>query len=203
MELAFSQACENNKHAISSILQNAFASTKQVLEIGSGTGQHASLFAENLPHLRWQTSDLPINHYAINQRIVSSELDNITPPFVLDLNTEWNIPNNNTSVQLDGIFTANTLHIVSWPLVKRFFEGVKRHLAMHGTLCIYGPFNYNGKFTSASNANFELWLKDIDENSGIRDFEAIIQLACFAGLTLINDHTMPANNRLLEFIKSR
>jgi len=203
MELAFSQACENNKHAISTILENAFSSVKHVLEIGSGTGQHALHFAENLPHLAWHTSDLPINHYSIEQRISDSHLDNINYPKILDLNNDWNLPNYNTPVQFDGIFTANTLHIISWPLIQRFFEGVEKNLTTKGILCIYGPFNYDGKFTSESNANFELWLKERDVNSGIRDFEAIIKLAQSSSLELIEDHEMPANNRLLVFGKTQ
>jgi cyclopropane fatty-acyl-phospholipid synthase-like methyltransferase len=201
MELTFSQACENNKSAILSILQKAFIKTKNVLEIGSGTGQHAVHFAEKLPHLSWQTSDLIINHFSINQRIRSSQLKNISAPIHIDLNGEWPMNNTNITSNVDGIFTANTLHIISWFLVKRFFEGVKNNLKNGGTLCIYGPFNYDGKFTSESNANFELWLKDRDVNSGIRDFEAIELLAKSAGLSLISDNDMPANNRLLVFIK--
>jgi len=202
MELTFSQACENNKEAILTVLQKAFKTTKSVLEIGSGTGQHAIYFAENLPHLFWQTSDLPINHYSINQRISNCSLKNINPAIVLDLNDDWPTVNINDKPQVEGIFTANTLHIVSWPLVQRFFESVDKNLKEGGKLCIYGPFNYNGKFTSESNANFELWLVDRDINSGIRDYEAIEALANSAGLSLITDHIMPANNRLLEFIKT-
>lgn len=201
MELTFSQACENNKAAILAVLKEAFQSTKNVLEIGSGTGQHAIYFAENLPHLLWQTSDLSINHYSINQRIKQNNLNNINSAITLDLNDDWSLVSSNTKYQVDGIFTANTLHIVSWPLVQRFFQGVKENLKKGGTLCIYGPFNYDGKFTSDSNANFDFWLKDRDINSGIRDFEAIEALAKSAGLSLITDQTMPANNRLLTFIK--
>ena len=202
MELTFSQACENNKAAILTILQKALKTTKNVLEIGSGTGQHAIYFAENLPHLLWQTSDLSINHYSINQRISKSSLKNINSAITLDLNNEWPTVNCNDKHQIDAIFTANTMHIVSWKLVQRFFEGTEKTLKKGGKLCIYGPFNYEGKFTCESNANFELWLKDRDENSGIRDFEAIEVLAKSAGLSLMTDHSMPANNRLLEFIKA-
>ena len=202
MELAFSQACENNKPAILSVLKQAFSTTKNVLEIGSGTGQHAIHFAEHLPQLVWQTSDLPINHYSINQRVINSGLNNILEPMTLDLTEDWSFINDDNTRYFDGIFTANTLHIVSWPLVQRFFTGVGNNLAKEGTLCIYGPFNYDGEFTSASNQQFDLWLKERDQHSGIRDFEAIVTLANAAGLSLITDHTMPANNRLLAFRKT-
>ncbi len=196
MNKPFSQACENNKTSILSILKNTFSQTKNVLEVGSSSGQHAVYFAEHLTHLNWQTSDVAENHLGINQWLSDSPSKNLQAPITLDLNEAWPIDS------VDGIFTANTLHIVSWPLVERFFTDVNKHLVAGGRLCIYGPFNYQGKFTSASNANFELWLKGRDSNSGIRHFEEIERLANNAGLHLIADHEMPANNRLLEFIKS-
>lgn len=194
-EKPYSQACENNKSAILSVLKTAFANTQQVLEIGSGSGQHAVYFALNLPHLNWQTSDLNINHQGINQWIDTQPSKNLKRPLILDLQKPWPIST------IDCIYTANTLHIVSWMLVENFFAGVKQCLVEHGRLCIYGPFNYNGNFTSDSNANFDAWLKNKNVDSGIRDFEAILTLAQSARLTLVKDHSMPANNRLLEFVK--
>jgi len=199
MTKPFSQACENNKQPILVLLQKAFAQTNTVLELGSGSGQHAAYFAQKLPHLSWQTSDLLVNHKGINLWIDEYSRTNLQRPIEIDLNHPWKLPQILTD--LDGIFTANTLHIVSWPLVIKFFNGVAEHLTEKGTLCIYGPFNYQGKFTSDSNANFNLWLKARDENSGIRDIEAILELATSAGLQLTADNTMPANNRLLVFKK--
>ena len=199
MNKPFSQACENNKQAILNILKKHFIQTKQVLEIGSGSGQHGVYFAKNLPHLNWQTSDLKLNHQGINQWIDDFPSNNIKRPITIDLNFPWFNPV--FTVPIDGIFTANTLHIVSWPLVRRFFEGVGANLSSNGVLSIYGPFNYHKQFTSQSNANFDLWLKDIDLQSGIRDFEAIVELADAAGLILLKDNEMPANNRLLVFVK--
>jgi len=196
-EKPFSQACENNKNAIFSVLKTVFANTKNVLEIGSGSGQHAVYFAKNLPWLSWQTSDLEINHQGINQWIDEQPSENLQRPIKLDLQAPWKMS------LVDGIYTANTLHIVSWALVENFFVGVKKCLATHGSLCIYGPFNYHGKFTSSSNADFDIWLKSRNRESGIRDIEAIVLLAQEAGLTLVHDHTMPANNRLLEFVKTQ
>jgi len=200
MTKPFSQASENNKQPILNILSKVFSSTKHVLEIGSGTGQHAAFFGQSLPHLTWQTSDLPINHPGINQWLDETNATNVLKPIVIDLNATWPTLVNN--IQVDGIYTANTLHIISWPLVVKFFEGIAQNLKAHGNVCIYGPFNYQGNFTSESNANFDLWLKDRDLNSGIRDIEAIMTLANSANLTLIDDHAMPANNRLLVFSKN-
>lgn len=195
MNKPYSQACENNKTFILSILAHSFQSNKTVLEIGSGTGQHAVHFAENMPWLSWQTSDVIENHQGISQWLNASPASNLIAPIVLDLNNPWPM------TQVDAIYTANTLHIVSWPLVQAFFQGVSQHLATGGKCCIYGPFNYQGKFTSESNASFDLWLKERDSDSGIRDIEAIVELAEKAGLSLETDHEMPANNRLLVFKK--
>ncbi|NRA70142.1 MAG: DUF938 domain-containing protein [Gammaproteobacteria bacterium] len=193
MNKPYSQACENNKQPILAVLKQVLSNNKQLLEVGSGTGQHAVHFAEHLSDLTWQTSDVAINHAGINQWLDQAELSNLQPPLLLDLNQPWPIE------QIDSIYTANTLHIVSWPLVEKFFAGVANHLASGGTLCIYGPFNYQGNYTSQSNADFDLWLKSRDPNSGIRDIEKIEQIANAAHLTLLNDYTMPANNRLLVF----
>jgi len=199
MNKPFSQACENNKQPILNILTKVFSTTKHVLEIGSGTGQHAVFFGQHLPHLNWQTSDLLINHQGINFWLDGTTLANVQRPIVIDLDKNWPIAENN--IPIDGLYTANTLHIISWPLVIKFFEAIAQNLSSKANVCIYGPFNYQGKFTSESNANFDSWLKGRDRNSGIRDIEAVLLLANSAGLTLMDDHLMPANNRLLVFSK--
>jgi len=196
MTKPFSQACENNKQPILEVLSRTLVNNKHVLEIGSGTGQHAVYFAKNLPFLTWQTSDLAINHEGINQWIDDFPSPNIRQPLVIDLANKLSLSDNT-----DAMFTANTLHIISWSLVQMFFNLVESLLAKNGVLCIYGPFNYQGKYTSKSNANFDLWLKARDVDSGIRDFEAICQLATNAGLLLLDDVVMPANNHLLIFQK--
>ena len=189
----FSQACENNKGPILEVLKTAFNKTKSVLEVGSGTGQHSVFFAEQLPHLQWYTSDRRINHEGINLWLKEANLTNLHGPLELDLNYAWPVNN------VDAIYTANTFHIVSWQLVEQFFKGVTTHLVSQGVVCIYGPFKYQGQFTSASNEEFDRFLTQRDPFSGIRDFEAIEQLARHAGLTLISDTAMPANNQLLVF----
>lgn len=189
----FSQACENNKAPILALLKDYFSGVSEVLEIGSGTGQHSVYFAEHLPHLRWQTSDLAIHHQGILQWHHEAQLSNLKPPLLLDLNAPWPVQ------KVNAIFTANTFHIVSEALVALFFEGVKAHLATEGMLCIYGPFKYRGYFTSESNQRFDGFLKQQDPKSGIRDFEWIEQLAHQADLTLLLDIAMPANNQFLVF----
>jgi cyclopropane fatty-acyl-phospholipid synthase-like methyltransferase len=196
MNKPFSQACENNKSSILALLTQAFSKCKNVLEVGSGTGQHAVYFAPNMTWLSWQTSDMLLNHQGISQWLQEYPAGNLLSPIELDLNHPWPIE------KVDAIYTANTLHIVSWSLVQAFFQGVSQHLNLQGKLCIYGPFNYQGQYSSESNASFDIWLKERDNESAIRDFEAIVALAEQAGLTLENDHAMPANNRLLEFSKT-
>ena len=190
----YSEASEQNREPILAILREAFAKTSHVLEIGSGTGQHAVHFAQHLPHLTWQTSDLPLHHEGIQAWLDEAALPNTYSPIVLDVNqTPWPV------APVDGVFTANTLHIISWPEVACLLTGVGQVLRPDGVLCIYGPFNYGGEFTSESNARFDLWLKARDPLSGVRDFEAVCALAQKQGLVLQQDHPMPANNRTLVF----
>lgn len=194
MNKPFSQACENNKAPILSVLDAAFADVSSVLEIGSGTGQHAAYFAQHLRHLIWTPTDLPENLAGIRRWLDDAALDNVKPPMVLDVcSIPWPV------APVGGIFSANTLHIMGEPEVKKFFEGVAYALVKGGRLCVYGPFNYGGDFTSDSNARFNEWLYQQNPKSAIRDFEWVNRLAEEAGLALIEDHEMPANNRLLEW----
>lgn len=197
MNKPFSQACENNKRPILAVLQQAFANVERVLEIGSGTGQHAVFFAESMPWLFWQPSDRAENLPGIRAWTAGAGLDNLALPVELDVSmAPWPIGS------IDGVFSANTAHIMSWAAVELFMAGVGAHLASGGVLCLYGPFNYSGRYTSASNAQFDTWLQSRDPDSGIRDFEAIECLAQAAGLTLLADHAMPANNRTLVWRKT-
>jgi SAM-dependent methyltransferase len=191
MTKKYSAACERNSKPILSVLRRYLAECKSVLEIGSGTGQHAVFFAANLPHLTWQTSDLPANHASINAWRQEAQLSNVPAPLTLDVARGW--PNNT----FDCVFSANTCHIMSWNQVVLMFEGIGRTLRAGGVLCIYGPFNYGGEFTSASNAHFDAMLRTQNAHMGIRGFESINQLATEQGLSLADDLAMPANNRLL------
>ena len=188
----FSESCEQNKAPILEVLQDVFADRQNVLEIASGTGQHAVFFGCELPHLVWQTSELTANHAGIRMWLDEARLPNVLPPVEIDVNAAaWPVGN------VDAIFNANTVHIVSWPAVERMFAGIGRVLQAGGMLCLYGPFNYGGNYTSDSNARFDAWLKNRDPESGIRDFEAVNQLAELQGLCLRKDVAMPANNRTL------
>jgi SAM-dependent methyltransferase len=192
MTKQFSPACERNREPILAILREAFANCGRVLEIGSGTGQHGVYFGKHLPHLSWQTSDLPPNHPSIIAWQKEAGLPNVLPPLALDTGA-GNWPQG----PFDGVFSANTCHIMAWPEVEAMFAGIGRILQPGGVVCIYGPFNYAGKFTSASNAQFDASLKLQAPHRGIRDFEAVNRLAALQGLRLDADHAMPANNRLL------
>ena len=185
----FSEASERNRAPILAVLRRIFKDRTRVLEIGSGTGQHAAYFAPELPHLVWQASDVAENLPAIREWVSDP------PPIELDVAQEW------PKLAVDAVFTANTCHIMSWPQVERLFAGVGRLLPPNGVFALYGPFNYHGKHTSESNARFDAMLRSRDPASGLRDIDDITQLAGRAGLRLAEDNAMPANNRLLVFKK--
>lgn len=195
-DFPFSQACENNKRAIADVLEKHLAAKNSVLEIGGGTGQHAIFFGEKFSHLMWQSSDVSENLTNLNLRINHANLRNIPPAFSLDADDlKWQ------ANSYDAIFTANSLHIMPFSSVDKLFAKVGNHLNSGGLLLIYGPFKYNGEFTTESNASFDLWLKDRNSQSGIRDFETVNELALRSGLTLLEDNSMPASNQLLVWTK--
>lgn len=192
----FAESSEQNKQPIYAVLTQYFNNIKTVLEIGSGTGQHAVFFAEKFTHLTWVASDQAEYHKGIKMWLNDCTLQNIEGPLLLDVNqNEWPLE------QTDAIFSANTVHIMSWASVENMFAGIGRTLTAQGVFCLYGPFNYNGKFSSESNARFDLWLKQRDPESGVRDFAALQNLAKKAGLDFVCDHEMPANNRILVWQK--
>jgi cyclopropane fatty-acyl-phospholipid synthase-like methyltransferase len=185
----FSEPSERNRAPILAVLKRVLRDRKHVLEIGSGTGQHAAYFAPELPHLVWQASDVAENLPGIREWVSDP------PPIELDVGKPW------PSVGADAVFSANTCHIMSWPQVERLFAGVAALLPAGGVFALYGPFNYHGKHTSDSNAGFDAMLRARDPLSGLRDYDDIAALASRVGLTLAEDNAMPANNRLLVFQK--
>jgi len=190
--MAFSQAAENNKEPIARILCGAFATVRNVLEIGTGTGQHAVYFGQRLPHLIWRTSDLAHNLPDIRARLTAEAPANVMAPVALDVAMQdWPV------TDIDGVFSANAVHIMSWTHVAHMFRGMGEILREQAVVCLYGPFKYGGEFTTPSNAQFDLWLKQRDPLSGVRDFESVDALAHAQGLRLMADHAMPANNQLL------
>jgi SAM-dependent methyltransferase len=190
--LPYSEACERNRHPILEVLRTAFADRRRVLEIGAGTGQHAVHFARHLPWLAWQPSDRREYLAGLAARVAAEGPPNLAPPVEFDvLASPWPV------FEADAVFSANTLHIMSWRAVEALFAGVGSLLPAGGVLAVYGPFHYGGRATSDSNAAFDAMLRERDPESGVRDFEAVDVLARVAGLELQADHAMPANNRLL------
>ncbi len=188
----FSQACENNKRPILECLLQVFTTPGLVLEIGCGTGQHAEFLAANLPHLRWQPTDHPESLGGCEERLRAAGLDNLLPPMALDVAAAaWPVDS------ADGAFSANTAHIMGWPEVKDMFLGLGGILGEGAAFCLYGPFNYDGRFTSESNRMFDHQLRSRAAHMGIRDIEDLLELAAVSGFALAADHAMPANNRLL------
>ncbi len=195
-----SEACERNKGPILEVLHTVLAGSRRVVEIGSGTGQHAVHFCARLPHLTWQPTDraeyLPI----LRRRLQLERPPNLLEPLELDVRSHpWPIGD------ADAIFTANTLHIMDWGAVEELFRGsgsvlcarASQDAAPRGVLCVYGPFRYGGRYTSESNVAFDRFLQDRNPASGIRDFDAVDALAQSQGLHLQADRAMPANNQLL------
>ncbi len=189
---SFSQACENNKEPILAVLREELADIACVLELGSGTGQHACYFAQQLPTLCWQMSDMADNLPGL--ACARAELPAANLPAALSLDVRqpaWPVP------IPEALFTANSLHIMAWSAVESLFAYLAAHAPAGNRLCVYGPFNYGGEYTSASNARFDQWLAERSPDSAIRDFEAVAALASAAGYSLHADHALPANNRLL------
>ena len=192
----YSESCDQNCDPILTVIQPLFSNCNQLLEIGSGTGQHAVYFAQQMPHLIWHTSDRRENHSGISMWLNEAGLPNTRLPLALDVSHDhW------PQQQFDAVFSANSAHIMHLQDVEAMFAGVGRVLKEGGLFVLYGPFNYNGAFTSESNAQFDLWLKDRDPLSGVRDFQALDKLAKQAGMLLLNDDEMPANNRILSWVR--
>ena len=194
--LPFSQAAENNKIPIREVLERHLQGARSILEIGSGTAQHAEYFAAHFSNVFWQATDTPVAVETVRQRIVAADLPNLPPPLALDVNQRpWQLSS------YSAVFTANSLHIMCPTSVENFFASVGQHIDGGGKLLVYGPFKYGNEFTTDSNARFDLWLKDRDPHSGIRDFEWVRDLAAAAGFSLLEDNAMPANNQMLVWRK--
>lgn len=191
MEKPNAPSCEKNREPILDVLRQHFGDRHRVLEIGSGTGQHAIFFAEQLPHLIWQTSDRAENLPGIAAWLDEAALPNTPQPLSFD------VQETPPALRYDAIFSANTLHIMPWAAVESLFANLASFMTCDAKLVIYGAFNYGGQFTSDSNANFDRWLKERAPHQGVRDFERVHALAQGAGLELLEDRAMPSNNRCL------
>lgn len=192
-----SPACERNRQPILRVLQPLLKDAGSVLEVGSGTGQHACYFAEAMPHLTWQPADQAAWQPGLKLNLQARGSGNIPEPVELEVSAgQW------PDGVYDAVYTANTLHIMSWENVGDFYQGLPSVTKPGSLLCVYGPFNYEGAYTSESNASFDRSLQQRDPLSGIRDFEAVAQLAEAQGFKLLQDNEMPANNRLIIWRRS-
>ncbi len=196
MKKPFAESCEQNKQPILKVLKEVFNKQGNLLEIGSGTGQHAVYFSEHLPHLLWQPTEMEDQIAGMKLWMQDVQHYRIKKPEILNVcDDNWFYD------EMDYIFTANTTHIISWSTVLSMFKGIGKVLKQGGLFAQYGPFNYGGEFTSESNASFDQWLKDRDPVSGIRNFEDLVLLAKESNMILHADYEMPANNRILVWRK--
>jgi hypothetical protein len=188
-EKSHSPSCERNRGPILTVLRAYFAGRRSVLEIGSGTGEHAIHFAAALPHLAWQASDRVENLCGIQAWLDQAALANTPPPLALDVGGTW------PGGAYDAVFSANTLHIMAWPEIEQLFAHLPDITTDDALLVIYGPFNDNGRYSSDSNAAFDQWLLTRGAHMAIRDKQAVDALALRAGFLLMADIAMPSNNR--------
>lgn len=191
----FAESSEQNKEPILEILKSEFADCHRILEVGSGTGQHAVFFSEQLPHLQWICSDLEENHAGIQMWLDEAQHNNVEGPLLLDAREDW------PQLHADAIFSANAIHIMSWQAVQGMIKNIGKVLTSGGKLCLYGPFMVNGQHTADSNAQFDVWLKNRDPLSGIRDVTDLTTLLNLQNMELVNDYEMPVNNRILVWQK--
>lgn len=193
----YSESCVQNRDPILKVIKPLLADAARLLEIGSGTGQHAVYFAAQLPHLLWQSSDCVEHLPGVRSWLAEAALDNTPAPITLDVTGTW------PELAIDAVFSANTVHIMHWSMVEALFDGLGHLLPAGGRFLLYGPFNYEGHYSSESNTRFDVWLKARDTESGIRDFAALDHLAKAAGLDFVENYALPANNQILYWRKSR
>jgi cyclopropane fatty-acyl-phospholipid synthase-like methyltransferase len=195
MNKPYAPSCERNQDVILHVLKSIISSTdNHLLEIGSGTGQHAVFMAPNFPWLQWHTADLKETHIGMQMWLDEAHLQNIVPPVTYKAGST-ELP----QVDANVVFTANTLHIMSWDSVQTLIAQLGNTLKKGAKVLFYGPFNYSGKYTSQSNVKFDTWLKQQEAHRGIRDYEKVVELMAQAGLNLQKDIEMPSNNRILYF----
>jgi len=193
-----SPSCERNKDFILPVLKEVLPGSGTVLEVGSGTGQHAAFFAAGLLQLVWQPTDLAESFPSIRAWGEEAKLPNLRAPLKLDLLASaehWPV------ASADAVVCINTVHIVAWKGVENLFAGAGRVLSAGGVMFVYGAYRYATRALEPSNENFDQWLKARDPASGVRDFEAVNALAQRQGLALAGDRAMPGNNRSIWWIK--
>ena len=196
-EQPLSEYAARNTAPILEILRREFGSASSVIEIGSGTGQHAVAFSAALGHLRWQTSDLDENHAGIRAWIESARLPNVEPPLSIDV-----LSATLDDASFDAAFSANTAHIMGIDAVERMFALVGGALRAGGVFCLYGPFKSGGVFNAPSNADFDRSLRRRDPVMGIRDIEALDDYAAASGLRRVRFYAVPSNNNVAVYLKA-
>lgn len=191
----FAPSAEENKAAILAVIQPLLADARELLEIGSGTGQHAVCFAAAMPSLRWQTSDLAEHLPGIRSWLEEAALPNLPQPIALDVGDNW------PAHRYDAVFSANTTHIMPEPRVADMLRGVAQVLVSGGYFLLYGPFNEGGRYTGEGNQRFDAWLKQQDPRMGLRNLEDLETIGRQQGLRLVESRRMPANNRTLVWVR--
>ncbi len=194
--LPFSSSADRNKDVILQQLRKRLAPGAEVLEIASGTGQHALHFASSMPDVIWQPSDRNLDDFGLRKAIAGAAPDNLMAPIILDV-TNWPCFDR----AFDTIFSANCIHVMPLCNLEPYVSGAAKALKPGGMMMLYGPFKYDGVFTTPSNEQFDAFLRGTYEDGGIRDFEAVDQLARENGLTLFDDADMPANNQFITWQK--
>jgi hypothetical protein len=197
-------AYHRNHQAIAAALQPFLAGKSgDVVEAGSGTGQHVVDFARRHPDITWWPSDLNEAHLkSILAWRAHAGLQNIRPPLRIDLSdSQWcpEMHDGSGPAKLLAVFCANVIHIAPWRVAEGLFAGSARYLRADGRLFLYGPFKRDGKHTALSNAVFDTSLRERDPEWGVRDIGDVEKLAAGVGLALIEIAEMPANNLVLVF----
>lgn len=197
-EKPFAPATERNSLPILNVIHHEFERASSVLEIGSGTGQHAVCFGKALSHLAWQTSELAEHHAGIDTWLGEAGLPNVKRPIELDVMTAEVSPQS-----YDAAYSANTAHIMSFPAVVKMFSLVSSALRDDGVFCLYGPFKQGGEFSTQSNADFDNSLRERNSEMGIRDIEVLDKLGESGGMVRQRLYAMPANNCLVIWVKRK
>ncbi|MDG0996763.1 MAG: DUF938 domain-containing protein [Gammaproteobacteria bacterium] len=196
MKKPFAAAADENKEAIAALLLTELKDNRDLLEIGSGTGQHAVYFSKLMPHLTWHCSDQSHQIAGIQLWLESAGLKNTAAVFVLDVSQDW------PQQSYDAAYAANIAHIMHWSQIEDLFLGLSTVLKQGACFYLYGPFSFDGQFSSQSNHDFDHFLRQQDPDSGLRDKNNLDELALKNGLIAATSWALPANNHILSWKKT-
>ena len=194
-------ATSRNAGPILEVLKRVLPTSGTVLEIASGTGQHAAHFVSALPGIIWQPSEANLNHHrSIRAWIKETAAPNLRDPLAVDvLDVPWPVETAPPTPPITAIVNANMIHIAPWAVCEALLDGAERLLPPGGVLYLYGPYRVGGAFRSEGDAAFDVNLKSRNPEWGIRNLEDVIAAARERGLSLIEQIAMPANNLSLVF----